>query len=120
MSTESKGAEIYVGLFLLIGFSVIAVMVVTFGKVGQGLTSYYKITATFPNASGLVNGADVLVAGARVGHVNSAPALVVKPDGYLVKVELSIRADVKIPSDSTFVVNQSGLLGDCFVDVIPP
>ena len=29
---ERKGAEVYVGLFLLIGLSVIAAMVVTFGK----------------------------------------------------------------------------------------
>jgi phospholipid/cholesterol/gamma-HCH transport system substrate-binding protein len=120
MSTERKGVEVYVGLFLLIGFSVVAAMVVTFGKVGQGLTKFYSITVVFPNASGLVKGADVLLAGARVGHVNTAPTLVVKPDGYSVKVELKIRADIKLPSESTIVVNQSGLLGDCFVDVIPP
>jgi len=119
MSTERKGTELFVGLFLIIGFAVIAIMVVTFGRVGQGLTKYYEITVEFPNASGLIKGADVLLAGARIGHVAEAPFLLVK-DGFSVGVKLKLRDDVKIPADATIVVNQSGLLGDCYVDVLPP
>jgi len=119
MSTERKGTELFVGLFLVIGFAVIAIMVVTFGRVGQGLTKFYEITVEFPNASGLIKGADVLLAGARIGHVAEAPFLLVK-DGFSVGVKLKLRDDVKIPRDATIVVNQSGLLGDCYVDVLPP
>src|SRR5436190_13997753 len=108
MSTEGKGAEVYVGLFLLIGFSVIAVMVVTFGRVGQGLTKYYTFRVVFPNASGLVKGADVLLAGARVGHVKTSPDLYLKDGAYIVQVDLNIRSDVEMPKDSTIEVNQSG------------
>jgi phospholipid/cholesterol/gamma-HCH transport system substrate-binding protein len=73
MSTERKGTELFVGLFLIIGFSVIAVMVVMFGRFGESLTKFYEITVEFPNASGLIKGADVLLAGRRIGHVAEAP-----------------------------------------------
>ena len=116
---ERKGAEIYVGLFLLIGFSVIAAMVVTFGKVGQSFAKTYHFTVEFPNASGLVKGADVLLAGARIGHAAEAPFLLVE-GGFSVGVKLDINAAVKIPKASSFVVNQAGLLGDVYIDVIPP
>jgi phospholipid/cholesterol/gamma-HCH transport system substrate-binding protein len=119
MSTERKGTELFVGLFLVIGFGVIAVMVVLFGRVGQGFTKTYEIIVEFPNASGLVKNADVLLAGARIGSVAEPPYLLVK-DGFTVGVRLKINEKVKIPRDATIVVNQSGLLGDCYVDVLPP
>jgi phospholipid/cholesterol/gamma-HCH transport system substrate-binding protein len=119
MSTERRGTEFFVGLFLILGFSVIAIMVVKFGGMGRGLTKYYQITVEFPNASGLVRNADVLLVGARIGHVEGTPYLLVK-DGFSVGVKLNIREDVKLPRDAIFVVNQSGLLGDCFIDVLPP
>ncbi len=95
MSTERKNVEVFVGLFLLIGFSFIAVMVVTFGRVGQSFRSFYEITVQFPNASGLVKDSDVLLSGARIGHVAEPPRLVGK--SYAVAVKLSIREDIKIP-----------------------
>lgn len=119
MSTERKGVEIYVGLFLIAGLVVIALMLVRFGGLGSGLTKTYRITVEFPNASGLVKGAPVLLAGARIGQVVEAPYLLVR-DGFGVGVKLDIREDVKLPRDVTFVVDQAGLLGDCYVDIIPP
>src|SRR3954453_12426376 len=104
---ERKGAEIYVGLFLLIGLSVIAWMVVTFGKVGHGLfAKTYKVTMEFPNASGLVKGADILLAGARIGPVPDPPYLVMD-EGFTVGVKVDINEGVKIPKKSSFVVNQA-------------
>jgi phospholipid/cholesterol/gamma-HCH transport system substrate-binding protein len=73
MNPERRTAEIYVGLFLAIGFAVIAVMVVKFGKLGRGFKEFYEITVQFPNASGLVKGADVLMAGARIGNAATDP-----------------------------------------------
>jgi ABC-type transporter Mla subunit MlaD len=117
MSTERKGLEVLVGLFLVIGFAFIAVMVLTFGRVGQSFKKVYSINVEFPNASGLVKDSDVLLAGARIGHVADPPRLTGK--SYTVVVRLAIREDVKIPRKSTFLVGSSGLLGDRYVDVIP-
>ncbi len=118
MTTERKGVEFLVGLFLLAGLSAIAVLVVLFGRVGQAMEESYQITVEFPNASGIVKGSEVLLSGARIGNVDGLPELASAT--YSVKVPLRIRADVKIPRTAYFQIRQSGLLGDSYVDVVPP
>src|SRR4030095_5531190 len=117
MSEERKRTEFLVGLFLFIGLSVIAGMVVMFGRVGRGLEKVYPIVVEFPNASGLLKDSYVLLAGARIGDVAEAPQLIGK--SFNVRVKLNIHEGVKIPRKSDFVVGSSGLLGDRYVDVIP-
>lgn len=117
MAAERKNVEIFVGLFILIGFSFIAVMAVMFGRVGQGVRDFYQINVEFPNASGIIKDSNVLLAGAIIGHVAEQPVLVGK--SYAVRLKLNIRGDIKIPKKSTFTVGSSGLLGDKFVDVVP-
>lgn len=118
MSTERKGTELFVGLFLLIGFAVIATMIVRFGRVGQGFQKLYPITVEFPNASGLVKGCSVLLAGAKVGTVTEAPRLT--GHAYAVEAPMRISESVRIPRKSTFVIRTSGMLGEAYVDVLPP
>jgi phospholipid/cholesterol/gamma-HCH transport system substrate-binding protein len=118
MSTERKGVELFVGLFLLIGFGVIATMVVLFGRVGQGFKKLYPITVEFPNASGLVKGCDVLLSGAKVGIVTEAPRLT--GQAYAVAAPMQITEGIQIPHKSTFVIRTSGMLGEAYVDVVPP
>lgn len=118
MSTERKGVEFVVGLFLLLGLSAIAVMVVMFGRLGRAFEGSYEITVQFPNASGIIKGSEVLLSGASVGNVDALPELVTGT--YSVDVKLRIRADVKIPRTSYFQIRTSGLLGDAYVDVITP
>lgn len=115
MSTERKGLEVLVGLFLLIGFGCLGAIVVFFGKVGGGLDKSYSMTVEFPNASGLIKGSDVLLAGAHVGRVADAPRLI--SGSFRVEARLEISERVRIPRGATFLVGSSGLLGDRFVDV---
>jgi phospholipid/cholesterol/gamma-HCH transport system substrate-binding protein len=118
MTNESRGIEWKVGIFMLIGLGVIAFMAIKFGKLSQGLKNYYNITAEFPNASGLLKGADVYMAGARVGFTADAPELI---DGrYAVQVLLKLKEGVKIPRGSSFLISSSGFLGDAFVSINPP
>lgn len=118
MSNERKGVEFFVGLFLLIGFGVIATMIVTFGRLGQGMEERYPIRVRFPNASGLVKGSNVLLSGAPIGVVSQAPRLT--GERYEVEVGLLIRETVKVPRTSAFQIRSSGMLGDSYVDVVPP
>ncbi len=118
MKNESRGIEWKVGVFMLIGLGVIAFMAVKFGKLSQGLKKYYAITAEFPNASGLLKGADVYMAGARVGFTADAPELI--EGRYAVQVILKIKDVVKIPRGSSFLISSSGFLGDAFVSINPP
>jgi phospholipid/cholesterol/gamma-HCH transport system substrate-binding protein len=118
MSNERKGTEFFVGLFLLIGFGVIAAMIVTFGRLGRGMEDRYPLRVRFPNASGLVKGSNVLLSGAQIGIVSHAPSLT--GENYEVEVGLLVRQTVKIPRTSTFQIRSSGMLGDSYVDVVPP
>jgi phospholipid/cholesterol/gamma-HCH transport system substrate-binding protein len=118
MSDRKKGTEVYVGLFLVIGFGILAYMVVLFGKTGERSQASYKLVAEFPNASGLARGASVLLSGADIGRVASGPDL--EPGTYRITATLAIRADVKLPRQTKFVIGSTGLLGDKFVDVQLP
>ena len=118
MTKESRGIEWKVGVFMLIGLGVIAFMAIKFGKLSQGLKKYYNITAEFPNASGLLKGADVYMAGARVGFTADAPELI--EGRYAVQVALKLKDGVKIPHGSSFLISSSGFLGDAFVSIDPP
>lgn len=115
MSKTSQGPELKVGLFVLIGFVVIAAMSVQFGRMGQGLKEYYTLTVNLPDAGGIIKGSDVLLAGARIGFVSEKPEIG-KNVSY-VMVKLKINSDIVLPRDTDFTVGSSGLLGDRFVQV---
>lgn len=116
MSSEERPTQIKVGLFLLAGLVTVALMVVYFGRLGEGFSSYYNLRAEFANASGLLRGGEVLLAGAKVGRVMDSPAIL--PDMRGVYVELRILEQVKIPVGSQFSIGSSGLLGDKYVQII--
>ncbi len=118
MNERSKGLEFKVGAFVVAGLGVLAALVVQFGRVNEGFKTYYTITVQFPNASGLLKGSDVLLAGAKIGRVSDGPHLV--PGRAGVSVPLRIFDYVKVPVESRFSVGSSGLLGDRFVEVQPP
>ena len=115
---SDKTLELKVGAFVLAGLAVLAALVVQFGRVGEGFKTYYGLTVRFPDASGLLKGSDVLLAGAKIGRVSGGPKLV--PSGEGVDVPLRIFDYVKIPAGSKFTVGSSGLLGDRFVAVAMP
>ena len=93
-------------------------LLVQFGRLGEGFKTYYAITVRFNDASGLLKGSDVLLAGARIGKVAGGPRLVREGNG--VAVPLKIYDYVKLPEGSKFTVGSSGLLGDRFVNVTMP
>ena len=119
MSDSAKGTEWKVGLFVVIGLAVITIMAITFGKVGSGLKKFYSLTVEFHNASGLLKGNDVYLAGDRVGYAEEAPSLI--EGKFAVSVPLRIREGVRIPKSSKFLIGTSGLMGDAYVSIeVPP
>jgi phospholipid/cholesterol/gamma-HCH transport system substrate-binding protein len=119
MNRHERGLEFKVGAFVFVGLAMLGALVVQFGRLGEGLKTYYPLTVRFSDASGLLKGSDVLLAGAKIGKVSGGPHLVREGNGVL--VPLKIYDYVKIPEGSKFSVGSSGLLGDRFVDVrMPP
>src|SRR5207302_5271701 len=119
MNRHERGLEFKVGIFVFLGLAMLGALVVQFGRLGEGVKTYYQLTIRFNDASGLLKGSDVLLAGARIGKVSGGPRLV--PEGDGVAVPLKIYDYVKVPEGTKFSVGSSGLLGDRFVNVtIPP
>ena len=119
MNRHERGLEFKVGIFVFAGLAMLGALVVQFGRLGEGFKTYYAVTVQFSDASGLLKGSDVLLAGARIGKVSGGPRLV--REGTGVAVPLKIYDYIKIAEGSKFTVGSSGLLGDRFVDVkMPP
>jgi phospholipid/cholesterol/gamma-HCH transport system substrate-binding protein len=118
MNRHERGLEFKVGIFVFAGLAMLGALVVQFGRLGEGFKTYYALTIRFSDASGLLKGSDVLLAGARIGKVSGGPRLVREGNG--VAVPLKIYDYVKIPDGSKFTVGSSGLLGDRFVSVTMP
>ena len=115
MTSEDKSTQIKVGMFLLIGLLFVGAMVVYFGRLGEGVRKYYTLRVEFPNASGLMRGSEILLAGAKIGRVTNDPTIL--PDMEGVYVDLRIFENVSIPSASEFRIGSSGLLGDKFIQI---
>jgi phospholipid/cholesterol/gamma-HCH transport system substrate-binding protein len=115
MRGQEHLTQLRVGIFMAIGLTAIALMVVYFGRFGESIHGTYRIRVEYPNASGIYKGASVLLAGAKVGSVENNPVILPDMDG--VYVNLKINEEVKIPSAAQFTIGSSGLLGDRFVQI---
>jgi phospholipid/cholesterol/gamma-HCH transport system substrate-binding protein len=117
MASSQRSNEIKVGLFVLLALVVGGVMIIRFGKYTRGLEHAYEINVVFPNVAGLVRDAGVMYAGIPIGKVKDIRLR----EGVKLKVvvTLAIQEGVSIRRDARFVVNQSGLLGDRYIDVEP-
>ena len=118
MNRHERGLEFKVGVFVFVGLAMLGALVVQFGRLGEGLKTYYSLTVRFNDASGLLKGSDVLLAGAKIGKVSGGPRMV--REGQGVDVPLKIYDYIKVPEGTKFTVGSSGLLGDRFVNVTMP
>ena len=84
MNRHEKGLEFKVGIFVFAGLAMLGALVVQVGRLGEGFKTYYPLTIRFNDASGLLKGSDVLLAGARIGKVAGAPHLVREGNGVAV------------------------------------
>jgi phospholipid/cholesterol/gamma-HCH transport system substrate-binding protein len=109
--------EIKVGVFLLVCIALVAGLVIKFGKLERFSARSYNITVVFPNVAGIVRDANVMYAGISVGKVRD---IKLSEEGeFKVRVTLAIYEGYTIRKDAQFVINQTGLLGDRYVDVVP-
>ncbi len=114
---QTANLETKVGIFLLLGIGLICTLIIVFGEVPDLFKPTYALTVKFPDASGLLKGSDVYLAGAVIGKVTTDPHYI--PDTGKVEVNLKINKDVGIREDATYEIGSSGLLGDRFVIVKP-
>ena len=107
--------ETLVGFFVLIvafSFLGFAYNISDFSKTNNG----YTVTANFQNIDGIAKGADVKLAGIKIGSVDS---LSLEDNTYYAILSLSINEGVNIPKDSSAIVSTSGLLGGKYIRINP-
>lgn len=109
-----SSSEVKVGAFTLGGAAVLAGIITfmgafTFGKSG------YQLQIDYPQVSGLMPGHIVRYAGVQVGTVKQID---VKSDTVAVVAEID--DNIKIPKGAIFSIGSDGILGEKFVNVMPP
>jgi phospholipid/cholesterol/gamma-HCH transport system substrate-binding protein len=113
---EMSRLETKVGLFVFIGLTLLAVLLVQFSKGTSVFRGTYILRLHAENVGGLKQRASVLLAGVQVGSVSEID---LAPDGKSVTILLRIYRNYKIFHDARFVIQQSGFLGDQYVAIIP-
>lgn len=118
MHENEKRTELLVGAFVALGLALLGGLILVFGRVGDVFRDTYRLQVEFPSASGIVSRTEVRLGGAKVGKVAGKPELNPTFDG--VTLEIEIYDSVRIPEGSEFRISTSGLLGDAYVDIVPP
>lgn len=104
-----------VGLLILAGLITIGALVVWIRGFRLGSRSY-QFVATFEDAGGVQVGSAVRYRGVVVGRVTAVSAT-----GGAAEVEIEIRpATLEIPITSIILTNQTGLIGEATIDILPP
>lgn len=83
---------------------------------GRSTTTGYTLYAKFEHIDGLGLGADVRLAGVKVGSVNEER---IDPENFQAVVALSVRNDIKLPKDSAAIVTSESLLGGKYLSLQP-
>tara|TARA_R110002096_G_scaffold4501_6_gene21108 strand:+ start:40338 stop:41408 length:1071 start_codon:yes stop_codon:yes gene_type:complete len=121
MSDESvirtEKTEFYVGLFIVVGIAIMGTMIWQFGSVTDSFRPKYGLKVVLPDATGVIDGAQVRLAGVTIGKVKSRNFL----ESYRgIELNLEIYEEYRIPANSDFTSATSGLMGDSYIKIIPP
>lgn len=111
-SSFKVGLLTVLALFLLVG-TVLKVK-------GRALSSAERVEIQFKDVNGLRPGAGVQMMGLKVGQVEEITPVVKEENSY-VKVKFVItNPGVDIPRASSFSIQQTGIIGELFLEITPP
>ncbi len=120
MSSRESHLELKVGGFVLLAllglcFFIASVTDLSFMEKGRGMQ------VVFAFANGLKEAAPVRLAGVDAGRIKGLKVFVDDADGRKTKVRVFIwiKDGVEIPVDSRVTINQLGLLGEKYVEIMP-
>ena len=76
----------------------------------------YNINASFFKIGGLTTGSDVRINGIKVGTVTNAR---LDPETFDAVIEMSIKPDIKLPTDTIAAIGSEGIVGGKYVRITP-
>jgi phospholipid/cholesterol/gamma-HCH transport system substrate-binding protein len=83
---------------------------------GRTSGSGYSLTAKFDHIDGLAVGADVRIAGVKVGSVTDEQ---IDPQSFLAIVAMTVRDGIKLPKDTGAAITSESLLGGKYISLSP-
>ena len=111
---ENRSVEIKVGLFVLAGIIIIALVTLFIGEQRLILKRGYHLYAEFENVAGMDIKGPVRIAGVEVGLVTEIGLKDEKA-----RIKMDINPDVEVFKDATAELKTYGLLGDKFIMIYP-
>jgi phospholipid/cholesterol/gamma-HCH transport system substrate-binding protein len=110
LAEVATGAVILAVALLFLGYAVL--------NSGRGTVngSGLRLTARFDRIDGLSNGADVRIAGVRVGTVTDAR---IDPQTFSAELTMRVDSGLRLPDDTSAEVTSEGLLGGRYVSLVP-
>jgi phospholipid/cholesterol/gamma-HCH transport system substrate-binding protein len=83
---------------------------------GRSAVSGYTLYAKFEHIDGLGVGADVRMAGVKIGNVSEER---IDPQSFQAVVGLTVRNDMKLPKDTAAIITSESLLGGKYLSLQP-
>lgn len=110
--------SVKVGILTLV--SVIILIFTLMWLKGRAISAGQRIDVNFTDVDGMRPGSAVQMMGIRVGQVEEVYPVINKDKSY-VKVRFVItEPDISIPMASTISIQQSGIIGEKFLEITPP
>jgi phospholipid/cholesterol/gamma-HCH transport system substrate-binding protein len=75
-----------------------------------------QLRASFDRIDGLANGADVRIAGVKVGTVTDSR---IDPESFAAVLTFKVDRSLKLPTDTSAEISSEGLLGGKYVSLVP-
>ena len=113
---NSRKLETVVGAFVLLGLIAVAVLALKIGAGSFVGGDAMGVHARFANAAGVNPGSQVVISGVTGGRVD---AVRLNPADFSAVVDMRVRKDLKLSTDSLVSVKTSGLIGDKFLAIQP-
>jgi phospholipid/cholesterol/gamma-HCH transport system substrate-binding protein len=112
---EYRRNEIRAGVFLLLSFAVLAVMIFTVSDIQSLFKKKKEIKVLFQFSDGIEKNAPVRLSGIKVGKVTNIRVLPEKGDK--IELTLSIYSDTVIRRDTKAAIKTQGLIGGKYVEL---
>jgi len=108
---RSPTRDFIVGLFVFAGLAAIAYLSMSIGGLSFRRDGGLKLYAAFDQIGGLKPRAPVVIAGVRVGQIES----IALDENSRARVAIDLRKDLQLPIDTSASIMTSGLLGDQYI-----
>lgn len=115
---QKKGLEWKVGLFVVIGLTMLFIIIFSIGDIYLLIKPGYNVKVIFGFVSGLGVASPVRLAGVTVGEVKDVRVYYDEAEGSSkVEVLVWLKKEAKIRKDAEFYINTLGFLGEKYIEV---